>query len=140
VGPRRVREPFRPDVRVHLDTHVVLFLHDGAIHLLPPAARELLRVARPVVSPMVRVELSFLHEVGRSRYPAAQILDSLRQGVDLGEAEGSFERVAAIATTLGWTRDPFDRLIAAHALADDLPLLTRDRRLLAHCAVARWNG
>jgi predicted nucleic acid-binding protein len=32
-----------------------------------------------------------------------------------------------------------DRLIAAHALADDLPLLTADRRMLAGCGVARWE-
>lgn len=126
-------------MKVHLDTHVVLFLHDGAVHLLPAATRELLRAARPVVSPMVRVELALLHEIGRIRYPPGQILDTLRQAVDLGAAEGSFEQVAAIATTLTWTRDPFDRLIAAHAIADDAPLLTRDRRMLDRCPVARWE-
>jgi len=30
-------------------------------------------------------------------------------------------------------------MIAAHALCDDVPLLTRDRRLLEHCPVATWD-
>jgi PIN domain nuclease of toxin-antitoxin system len=47
--------------------------------------------------------------------------------------------VTAIAATLGWTRDPFDRVIVAHALADDLPLLTRDERIRRHCPLARWD-
>ena len=59
--------------------------------------------------------------------------------IDLGPAESDFARVAAVAARLSWTRDPFDRLIAAHALADDLLLITRDRNRLENCLVARWE-
>jgi PIN domain nuclease of toxin-antitoxin system len=35
-------------------------------------------------------------------------------------------------TAIGWTRDPFDRLIAAHAQARKWRLATGDIRLLEH--------
>ncbi|HLG72825.1 MAG TPA: type II toxin-antitoxin system Phd/YefM family antitoxin [Chloroflexota bacterium] len=38
-----------------------------------------------------------------------------------------------------WTRDPFDRLIAAHALATDTPLLTKDETIRQHLPLAWWR-
>jgi PIN domain nuclease of toxin-antitoxin system len=35
------------------------------------------------------------------------------------------------ALPLAWTRDPFDRLLAAHSLARRVPLCTADRAVLA---------
>jgi len=101
---------------IHLDTHVVVWLYEG------------------------RVELALLHEIGKVLVPPAVVLDALSVDADLGRASSDFERVSAVAATLSWTRDPFDRLIAAHAMADDLPLITKDRTLLAHCPVARWDA
>jgi PIN domain nuclease of toxin-antitoxin system len=37
------------------------------------------------------------------------------------------------ALAMSWTRDPFDRVISAHARADGVPLLTRDETIRAHC-------
>lgn len=126
---------------IHLDTHVVVWLYYGRVELLSPTAQALLRegAPRPVISPMVRLELAFLHEMGRLPDPAPRVLEALRGDIDLGPAESAFERVAAIAAGLSWTRDPFDRMIAAHALADDVWLLTRDRAMRDHCRVARWD-
>lgn len=124
---------------IHVDTHVIVWLFQGAVELLPEAVRARLAANRPLISPMVRLELAFLNETGRLTVQPATMLDALRVDADLGTAESPFERVAARAASLTWTRDPFDRLIAAHALADDLPLLTRDRRMLEHCPVAVWD-
>jgi len=119
---------------------VVLWLFDGLTVRLPPELCDALRAGRvrPLVSPVVRLELSLLHEVGRIQRSPVDILDALRTEIDLGPAASPFERVAAIAGTLSWTRDRFDRLIVAHALADDLPLFTRDRMILANAPIARW--
>ncbi len=124
---------------MHLDTHVAVWLYQGDIERIPIATRESLGRVRPLVSPMVRIELELLHEIGRLTVPAAVILDELRSVAGLGVAESRFDRVAAIAAGLKWTRDPFDRMIAAHALADDLPLVTKDQVMLSECAVARWG-
>lgn len=124
---------------IHLDTHAVVWLYEGRVEAFPAPVRALLDRSRPLVSPMVRLELTLLHEIGRLTVPAAEILEALRDVADLGVAESSFDRVAALAAACTWTRDPFDRLIAAHALADDVPLVTKDATLLAHCRVARWG-
>lgn len=123
---------------IHLDTHVVVWLYLGRTESFPEPLLRYLGARRPLVSPVVRVELALLHEIGRLLVPPEVVLDALGETADLGVAQSSFERVAAIAAGVAWTRDPFDRLIAAHALADDLPLVTRDRTMLASCPVARW--
>jgi PIN domain nuclease of toxin-antitoxin system len=124
---------------VHLDTHTAIWISEGRRETLPERSRKLLRTYRPMISPMVQLELAFLHQVGRIAKTPAQIIEKLRRYSDLGIAESHFDRVAAIAAGLDYTRDPFDRLIAAHALADDVPLLTRDRILRERCPVAVWD-
>ena len=124
---------------VHLDTHAVVWLYQGRTDAFPPGLLRFVGAHRPLVSPAVRLELSLLHQIGRLTVPAHEILDALRTSADLAVAESSFDRVAAVASGLDWTRDPFDRLIAAHAMADDLPLVTKDATLLLRCPVARWG-
>ena len=43
------------------------------------------------------------------------------------------------AADLTWTRDPFDRLIAAHAIVAGAPLLTADRGILENLPLATWG-
>jgi PIN domain nuclease of toxin-antitoxin system len=124
---------------IHLDTHALIWLYEGRTEKFPPSLLQWLGHVRPMVSPMVRVELALLHEIGRLTTTPPTILDAMRAHADLGIAESSFDRVAHIAATIRWTRDPFDRLIAAHAQADDVPLITCDETLLQHCPVARWE-
>lgn len=124
---------------IHLDTHVLVWLYQGRLEAFPPAMRAWLGAHRPMVSPAVRLELALLHEIGRLADPPHVVLERMRDVADLGVAESHFDRVAAIAARLDWTRDPFDRLIVAHAMADDLPLATRDARMLERCPLARWG-
>ena len=124
---------------IHLDTHALVWLYLGEVERFPATLRERLGSACPLYSPMVRVELALLHEIGRIAAGPAEILDALAGVSGLRAAESQFERVAQIAATLRWARDPFGRLIAAHALADDLPLVTRDANILANCPVAVWG-
>jgi PIN domain nuclease of toxin-antitoxin system len=43
------------------------------------------------------------------------------------------------AAPLSWTRDPFDRLIAAHAIVADAPLVTADQTILENLPLATWS-
>jgi PIN domain nuclease of toxin-antitoxin system len=43
------------------------------------------------------------------------------------------------AQGLSWTRDPFDRLIAAHAIVADALLLTADETIRKHLPLATWE-
>ncbi len=42
------------------------------------------------------------------------------------------------ARTFAWTRDPFDRLIVANAMADGARLVTADETIRRHFAGAVW--
>jgi PIN domain nuclease of toxin-antitoxin system len=47
--------------------------------------------------------------------------------------------LAQTAVGLTWTRDPFDRVIAAHAIVADAPLVTADRTILDNLPLATWD-
>jgi PIN domain nuclease of toxin-antitoxin system len=121
---------------IHLDTHVLVWLYAGELQRLSAAGRDLIERERLAISPMVSLELTYMYEVGRIRVPAAAVIDELVPRLELQPAASSFATVVQHAQTLTWTRDPFDRLIAGHALADDAGLLTADETLLAHLPVA----
>jgi PIN domain nuclease of toxin-antitoxin system len=90
-------------------------------------------------SPIVELELTYLHEIGRVTEPAATPLASLRRSIGLQIADASLAELARAAQSLSWTRDPFDRLIAAHAIVADTPLLTADETIRANLPLAVWD-
>lgn len=124
---------------MHLDTHVLVWLHQGRSRELPPAVRELLDTEPLAISPMVVLELDLLHEVGRTTGPGTEVVTALRDAVGLTVDSAPFAVVVRNAANLTWTRDPFDRLICAQALAAGETLLTRDRRIRGNLDAARWD-
>lgn len=106
---------------------------------LPEAARNLLTERGPKVSPLVELELAYMHEIGRARDPAPMMLAALRKSIGLEVSDVSFAAVAQTAVGLAWTRDPFDRMIAAQAIVADAPLVTADKTILANLPLATWD-
>ena len=101
--------------------------------------RGLLEGSEPFVSPIVELELTYLFEVGRVTEPAAAPLGSLRRTIGLQVADVPLSSLIRSATELSWTRDPFDRLISAQAIAADAPLLTADKTILDNLPLATWG-
>ena len=77
-------------------------------------------------------------EQGRVSEPAEALIDGLADEIGLTMSTASFSAIVARARTFAWTRDPFDRLIVANAMADGARLLTADGRILEHFADAVW--
>jgi len=123
---------------IHLDTHVVCWLYAGRVDLLSPAARAVIDREALAVSPMVGLELQYLREIGRIRHGAKRILAALRRDVGLALSDLPFAAVAARAQAFSWTRDPFDRLIAAEAELARARLVTRDDLLRRRLRCALW--
>lgn len=118
---------------------MVGWLYEGADKRIPNVVRRLIELGEPFVSPIVELELTYLHEVGRVSEPATAPLNALRKSIGLQTGDVSLSALAHAATELSWTRDPFDRLIAAQAIVADAPLITADRTILSHLPLAVWE-
>ncbi|MFZ5468557.1 MAG: type II toxin-antitoxin system VapC family toxin [Myxococcota bacterium] len=109
-----------------LDTHALLWLETNGRR-----ARPLHRFAGSLyVSPVCLLELQLLVECGRLRLKRSlsTVADDPRWALDAPPSVEWFER----AFDLSWTRDLFDRLLAAHALYRGWKLATADAVILEH--------
>ncbi|WP_205014114.1 type II toxin-antitoxin system VapC family toxin [Nocardioides albidus] len=120
-----------------MDTHVVVWLYIERHDKIPPDTRA--RISREPVrhSPIVRLELAYLQEIGRLTDSPDQVLGELDSALGLTETTHPFGHVVdkAAHPILGqpwFTRDPFDRLIVATALAEKSLLVTGDARIREH--------
>lgn len=123
---------------IRLDTHVVAWLHAGMVDRLSPHAIDAIESSELAVSPMVELELTYLHEVGRLSVPGAEIIADLRDRIGLRASELPMATVVNAAIAMSWTRDPFDRLITADAFASGASLLTKDEQIQRNYDNARW--
>jgi PIN domain nuclease of toxin-antitoxin system len=121
-----------------LDTHAAIFLWEGKVELFGAGSREILERSVLRISPMVRLEMQFLKEVGKLKVDPDQILGAL--GSDLGVTATSdpLDALVPLAMPLSWTRDPFDRMIVATAMLHQAPLITRDGRIHDYFPGAVW--
>ncbi len=122
-----------------LDTHCVVFLHAGETGLFGETVRLLLDTEDLFISPMVLLELQYLHEIGRIQFDGETIVRELRGDIGLRILDRRWQDVCAKATELSWTRDPFDRTITSQALIEGQRLLTKDRTIREHCSLAFWD-
>jgi PIN domain nuclease of toxin-antitoxin system len=121
-----------------LDTHVVVWLYADPQRLVPPRVRHRLNTEQLALSPYVRLELQYLYEVGRLRVPAQAVVDELVPKLEMALTDPPSSLVCQVATTLSWTRDPFDRLISAQAVATGVTLVTKDGTIRGHLPLAWW--
>lgn len=121
---------------VMIDTHIAVALYKGQVSGLSPRAQRVLDAATLRYSPMVSFELELLHEIGRIKHGALAICDYLNRELDIAESADRMSDIVRHALPLEFTRDPFDRLIVAHADLLNAPLVTLDERMLQHYARA----
>ena len=128
----------RKDALVYLDTHIVVWLYDALTGRLSQTAAKAIEDHDLVISWMVELELQFLHEIGRLRVKPAEIIRHLSAQIGLRQSDVGLERIVRAAARMDWTRDVFDRLIAAESNATDTPLITKDRTIRAHHKLSIW--
>jgi PIN domain nuclease of toxin-antitoxin system len=106
-------------VRLLLDTHILIWTVLGSKRLAEFPWLE-------------RYELQFLAEIGRISLRSPEFMDELMREQRFRVDDAPLVAMVRHALRLDWTRDPFDRLLAAHSMARRVPLCTADRRVLAH--------
>lgn len=122
---------------IHLDTHVVAWLWAKDERRLKKV-RRVLEANELVVSPMVQLELQALYELGRTRESGQAVVAGLSERIGLRVSDISFASAVDQASAISWTRDPFDRLIVATAIAEGARLLTVDEVIRSNFARAFW--
>jgi PIN domain nuclease of toxin-antitoxin system len=97
-----------------------------------PRTRVLARSPRLYVSPASLLEVQMLAEAGRARMVRGQSASAIAHDERWLHDEPPSGDWFARALTVGWTRDPFDRLLVAHARLRGWKLATSDSLLLEH--------
>jgi PIN domain nuclease of toxin-antitoxin system len=117
-------------VTLLLDTHFLIWLTLGSKRL---AEFPWIERYRPWgVSPISFLEIQFLAEIGRVTVRRPEFVDAVMSDGRFAVDDVPFVSLIRTSLALEWTRDPFDRLLAAHSLARRVPLCTLDRGLRRH--------
>jgi PIN domain nuclease of toxin-antitoxin system len=117
-------------VKVLLDTNFVVWIVLGTGRL--SAFPWIERYQPWGVSPVSLLEIQYLAEIGRIKIQNPEFTDNLVKDPRFVIDEIPLVPLIRRAMELTWTRDPFDRLIAAHSSVRRLPLCTTDRNLRLH--------
>jgi PIN domain nuclease of toxin-antitoxin system len=123
---------------IRLDTHVVVWLYTGQLEALSARTITAIEQHQPAISPIVQLELDYLHEIGRLLVGGGDIVADLSRRIGLHLSDVALDALVPVAAALSWTRDPFDRLIVADALVVGASLVTKDRAIHDHTQVALW--
>lgn len=121
---------------VMVDTHVAVAMYKGRATTLSKRAQRFLDTSIVRYSPIVMLELELLHEIGRGLVDAAQVCKFLNRELDISESPERMSEIVRHALPLRFTRDPFDRLIVAHADLLRVPLITLDQQIHANYSLA----
>lgn len=114
-------------MRLLLDTHFLIWIVLGSRRL--EAFPWLDEYAPWGVSPISLLEIQFLGEVGRVDVRNPAFNEAVARDPRFLIDEAPLVRLIEHALPLTWTRDPFDRLLAAHSASRRVPLCTLDETL-----------
>jgi len=122
---------------IYFDTHAAIWLQRSESDWLSPSGQKALLIETDVrISPIVVLEFQILFENRKIRVDAETVVTDLAVGMGVRVCDLPLELIVRKAFEITWANDPMDRLIVAHALANNAPLLTRDRLILRRYARA----
>ena len=129
-------------MRLLLDSHVVIWLYQGDAKL-GAEARE--TIGRPesqlFVSVATHWELGLKHALGR--LPLLEpLLQCLHRGLPLPGTETLSIHLPHVAVAIGLPPhhgDPFDRMLVAQAMAEEMTIVSHDRQFEAYGMPILWT-
>jgi PIN domain nuclease of toxin-antitoxin system len=126
-------------VILYLDTQVLVWLAEARTNRLTTGATAAIEESELVISPMVMLELEYLFEIGRIVKSPLLLLNQLESQIGLRQRDHGFAAIIQTALFETWTRDPFDRVIVAHARTDGMSrLVTSDEKIRENYPRSVW--
>lgn len=122
----------------YLDTHIVVWLFAGLTEKLTERAKQAIENNEVVISQMSRLELQYLFGIGRITVKPERILNYLFKVINLKISSIPLNEIIDEALKIGWTRDVFDRMLAAEARITDNGFVTADEDIRSHLGQAIW--
>jgi len=112
-----------------LDTHIAIWLYEKRLDLLSEKAKQYIEKNDLFISPVVKLEIEYLFEIEKIKDNSDTIYSFLERNIDLKIEKSSFLEIIKISLDEKWTRDPFDRIIVAHAKLKDCTLISKDKKI-----------
>ncbi len=123
---------------IYLDSHLVVWLYQKELGLISQKVLNMLENNDLYISPIIMLELEYLYEAGKIKEHAQIIVDYLSLKIGLQTSDLNFNKVIHTAINERWTRDPFDRIITAHARCHDAILITKNAIIQKNYPNAVW--
>jgi len=123
-------------MNILLDTHVALWWFDGGDQLSAAAIDTIGRANTVYVSAASAWEVAIKSALGKLSLPAP-----FEEGVERSKFTRlpiTFAHATAISSLPGHHADPFDRMLIAQAVVENLSVVTRDKQLLAYGRPIIW--
>jgi len=127
----------KPSV-VFLDTHITVWLYAGLIEKISQTATQSIEANDLLISPMVKLELQYLFEIGRITVKPDTIVKNLFADIGLKISETPLQQIIEKALNISWTRDVFDRLLSAEAMVVGGEFITADENIISNLKLAIW--
>lgn len=124
---------------ITIDTHIAIWLYENRLRNITASAQEALENNQIILPNMVRLELSYLHEIKRIKERPDTVINALTDEIFLITPELPMSIVISNAQGLTWTRDPFDRIICAETIVHEAKLVTRDEVIRDNFDSVVWD-
>jgi PIN domain nuclease of toxin-antitoxin system len=121
-----------------IDTNVTIWLYQGELEKFSRKLKRILETNDIFVSPLVKLELQYLYEVKRIKKKSDHVISLLYTTIGLQSHNVPLNVLIEKSLSEQWTRDPFDRLITAHAKVENAYLITKDQSILSNYPRAIW--
>lgn len=123
----------------YFDTQALVWLAESSLDDISPKVTHVIQQADLYFSPMVLLEIEFLHEIKRCKRSASDIQRKVEYELGVRLCDLPFATIAEAALDEEWTRDPFDRLIVANAKANGFAwLISADETIAQHYPRTVW--
>ena len=115
-----------------------MWLYASLTEKISDAARDAIEDNDQLISPLVKLELQYLFEIGRITVKPDTIIKNLFTAIGLRVSETPLQQILNQAAKINWTRDVFDSMLSAESMATGGGFITADETRKSNLKLAIW--